>query len=282
MSDLTTSATQEAIAEVRQSIIDTLLEIDHIALQVNPRILANYAKCIGCLENDLYKWQLEARRMKRKFTLAQASANRGESFSLEIIDRALDEEFARWEFELSQRMAEQLELLERYVETRRLSPSEAREIRALHRKLIKRLHPDLHPNLPEEACRFFAIAQSAYESGDIETLRAVDIASQDYEELDACNSSENERELELTMVQAQLNVVEDQLTALKRSYPYVLSELLDDPLELARRKHELEEEIERQKEAVKAYEGKIAQLTKECFEQGDSLVQKEEICRTNH
>lgn len=66
--------------------------------------------------------------------------------------------------------------------SRPLSPSEERELKELHRKLIRRLHPDIHPDLPEDAQRFFLIAQAAYENGDVDTLRVVDTATEDYEE----------------------------------------------------------------------------------------------------
>lgn len=255
------TSTSEKLAEVRQQVIDTLLEIDDINLQVNPHILAQYAKTIGYLENDLYKWQLRSRRCKRKFALAQAAANRHEPIVLDEIDSALDEEFTEWEAQITERMNEQLQLLEAFTGSHPLSPSEGRELKELHRKLIRRLHPDIHPDLPESAQRFFLIAQTAYENGDIDTLRVVDTATEDYEErADAMDLSEDDAAIELAMAQAQLNVAREQLDVLKHSHPYTLAELLNDPVELMQRTHELKAEIERQKEVVHAYETKIASL----------------------
>ncbi len=251
----------ERLAELRQQVVETLLEMDDINLQVNPRILAQYAKTVGYLENDLYKWQLRARRAKRKFALVQAAANKGEDISFEDIECVLDEEFAVWEAQLSSRMVDQLKVLEALAGSHALSPADARELKALHKKLIKRLHPDLHPNLPEDAQRFFLIAQSAYENGDVSTLRAVDTATEDYEKVE--NSPEpaaDELELEITMVEAQLNIAKERLEALKKSHPYVLTELLDDPIKLARKRKELEGEIEQQRQVANAYEAKIATL----------------------
>ena len=62
------------------------------------------------------------------------------------------------------------------------------------------------------------------------------------------------------MAQAQLNVAREQLDVLKRSHPYTLAELLNDPVELMQRTHELKAEIERQKEVARVYEAKIAEL----------------------
>ena len=251
----------ERLSEIRQRIVDTLLEIDNVKLQVNPRILAEYAKTIGYLENDLYKWQLMSRRCKRKFALVQASVNRLEPVSMSEINDTLDDEFAEWEAQLAVMVSDQLQILETLTGSQPLSPSEARELKALHKKLIKRLHPDIHPNLPEDAHRFFLIAQSAYENGDVDTLRAVDTATEDYEEdVDETVYSEDDAELELVMAEAQLNIACEQLDVLKRSHPYILLNFIRDPIALMQRKSELESEIERHKGVAKAYESKIASL----------------------
>lgn len=252
---------QDRLADLRQQVVDTLMEIDNINLQVNPHILADYAKTIGYLETDLYKWQLNARRAKRKLTLAQAAANKGESISIERIEDTLDSEFIEWEVKLSTLVDEQLQLFETLAGTRPLSPSAARELKTLHKKLIKRLHPDLHPNLPEDSTRFFLLAQSAYENGDLPMLRAVDTATEDYEVTEAKPElSEGDLEIEIAMAEAQLNIAIEKLNNLKTSHPYILSELLDNPIKISKRKAELENEIERQKEVARNYEEKISDL----------------------
>ncbi len=261
MNDCETSINKK-LADVRQQIVDTLLEIDDINLQVNPQLLARYAKTIGYLENDLYKWQLKARRAKRKFTLVQASVNKCEPISIDKIERALDEEFAEWELQLAKQASDQLQFLEMLAGSRPLSPSEERELKKLHKKLIRRLHPDIHPDLPEEALRFFLIAQSAYENGDVATLRVVDTATEDYEEsAEEEFLSDDDAMIELAMAEAQLNIAQEQLDTLKHSYPYTLSELLDNPAKLIQRKRELEAEIEKQKEIAQTYEVKTANLS---------------------
>lgn len=253
---------KEKLAELRQGVIEILLEIDNMTLQVNPQIQMEYAKKIGYLENDLFKWQLRARREKRKLALAQAAANRGENVQTESLDDVLDIEFAEWEAQLAKQSEKQLELLEALTGMRPLSPKEAREFKELHCRLIRRLHPDLHPDLTEEALRFFLIAQAAYESGDLSTLRVVDVATQDLEaaEEDEEIVSEDAAEIEIAMVQAQLNVAEEQLENLKRSHPYCLRELLGDPLKVAERQRALESQISEQKKIAKTFAERVEEL----------------------
>ena len=264
MNDCSTTTLKDQLDQTRQQVLDVLFEIDDINLQVNPQIQARYAKSVGYLENDLFKWQLRARRAKRKFALIQAAANRGEEVHIEAIELTLDEEFAEWEARIAAQAAEQLEMLEALANTRPMSPREARELKELHRKLIKRLHPDLLPGQSEDAQRFFLVAQTAFEAGDLRTLRIVDVATEDFEtgsdDLDKTDASEGELEIELAMVEAQLNIATEQLEALKHSHPYILLELLDNPIKLVERQHELEAQIEEQKKTVQAYEERIQAL----------------------
>ena len=153
----------EQIVEVRVRIAELLLQIDDIVLQVNPQIEAEYATKIGYLENDLLKWQIAARRARRRCALAQARANIGEAFATDEFEAQLDEELAKWEELLAASVEAFLRATERAVGSKPLSPSDSRELKQLHRELIKRLHPDLHPGQPDEAARFFRVAQAAYE-----------------------------------------------------------------------------------------------------------------------
>ena len=60
------------IEEARARVADLLLEIDYIVLQANPQIEAEYATKVGYLENDLLKWQIAARRARRRPSRSQA------------------------------------------------------------------------------------------------------------------------------------------------------------------------------------------------------------------
>ena len=255
---------QEELASVRQQIVDTLLEIDDIILQVIPQIQVQYVKSVGYLENDLFKWQIKARRIRRQFMLLQAAANRGEQVDAVEVTSVLDKEFAEWEEQVVYRSAAQLELLEQFSNTRFLSRSESRELKQLHRTLIKRLHPDIHGDLPDEAQRFFMIAQKAYENGDLDMLRMVATATEEYETREAAPKEEElteaQLEIDLTMAQAQLRLLEEKLEHIKSTYQYNLVELLDNPAKLADRRAELKAMIGQQKEVYTTYEQKIAQL----------------------
>ena len=249
------------ISEARARIVELLLKTDDIVLQVNPHIEAEYATKIGYLENDLLKWQIAARRAKRRYALAQARANSGASFASDEFEAQLDEELAEWESMLASSVEAFLEVAERAAGSRPMSPSDERELKRLHRELIKRLHPDLHPGLSDEAARFFLVAQAAYEKGDLDSLRAIDVATEDIgRKANDASLTEDEASAELELVLAHERIVKQQLEELKRSNPYALKEKLEDGAWVIRRSSELKRQIEEQKAAAKAYEDRFAEL----------------------
>ena len=258
--DVKISAVEE-ITEARARIAGLLLEIDDITLQVNPQIEAEYATKIGYLENDLLKWQIAARRAKRRFTLAQARANSGMTFKADEFEAQLDEELSEWEDLLAESVAAFLVAAERAAGARPLSHADARELKRLHRTLIKRLHPDLHPNQPEEATRFFMVAQAAYETGNLDLLRSVAVVTEGMGE-DPIDDFIDEREAsaELELVLARERIVSQQLEKLKSSNPYVLKEKLEDGAWLIHRTSELKKQIDEQKAAAQAYDKRFREL----------------------
>lgn len=256
-------APRQRLVGIRQSIIDVLLEIEEIELQVNPRIVAEYASQVGYLENDLLKWQLRARRLRRRLALVQAAVNRGETITWEQVDAVLDQEFGDWEAELSRRLSELTCRLEELNAMVPLRPSEAGELKELHRTLVKRLHPDVRPDLGDEGSRFFMIVQAAYANGDIQSLRAIATATEEMDRpLDAPSGDgdaddEDSLELDIAMAEAQLKVQGERLERLKTSRPYTLHEILDDPRALSHLQRDLERQIAGQRRAVRALEERL-------------------------
>ena len=255
-----TEALQASINEIRARILDVLLEADYILLQENPRIEADYAVKIGYLENELLRVQIEARRARRKAELAQARVNSGSGIDEASIEEGLDEEFAEWQEQLEGKMEFLVQMMEQHVSREYLPPEKAREVKELHRTLVKRLHPDLVGDDDPDRMRFLLITEAAYKAGDFETLRAIESASRHMEPTPQELSDVDELNAERALLEAQLSITEDRLNSIKEQNPYALKEKLADPEWLCTKVAELKSEISKQEAARDAYKERFEQL----------------------
>lgn len=220
--------TTAELERLRTRLSDVIFEIDDIELQVNPAIKRDYAVKIAYFENDLLEADIEARRAKRKLAMARAQANMGEPIAEDLIESMLQDEFASWKVSLKEHLDDYLKRLEERASTRAMSAHDTRELKRLHRLLIKRLHPDTNIGHEEECERFFLLAQAAYENGDLDLMRSVEAATTHLGPGGRAPESEDEAQAEIAIVQARVDIAQGKLNVLKTSNPYALKEKLDD------------------------------------------------------
>lgn len=100
----------------------------------------------------------------------------------------------------------------------------------LYRKIVKKLHPDMNPDITEHELELFHRAAKAYEEGDIMTLQAI------YDEvygLDTEMMSQEESMEMLISLRGQLmdriaKVIEE-IESIKEEFPYTEKAFLDNP-----------------------------------------------------
>ncbi len=250
-----------SIAKAHASIVEVLMEVDHIELQVNPQILADYAVKIGVWENRLLEAQIAARRAKRKLSLAQACLNQGLSIDTSAIEQQLDQEFAAWQDQLNHQLEAYSNVMEARASMRTLTSRETCQLKKLHRTLVRRLHPDLHPELGEEGQHLFMLVQRAYELGDLVMLTSLEVATQKYEASEEpTGSSLEELYAELAIAEVQLEKAEKRLETLKSTMPYALLEKLNDAQWVCARVDDLKAQVEQQDEARRQFEQRLKEL----------------------
>ena len=243
---------REAVKTAKQSIEDTLIEIDDIKLQQNPAIEADYTLKISTYENRLLQATVAARRARRRATLAQAYVNKAQPVDEDSIEKTLDAEFADWQAKIDQAMDAYLKTMERRSGMKTMNPRDAKRLKELYRKLAKRLHPDLNPGQSRQEERLFAIAQSAYAAGDLQALESlwatIDNPSATPQDAPAAQVEE-ELLAERALLEAQLSVIRERLAQLKSSFPYKYKDLLADAEWVASTVSHLKAQIEEQQQA---------------------------------
>lgn len=264
MADVVPTAEElkSAIREVRSEILDIVTAIEDIKLQQLPQIYADYAVKIGCWEKELLEAEVAARRAKRRYALMQAQANQGQVPEYEKIEAQLDEELSDWTAAVEEAQAAYEQALAWRMARVPMTPADEEELHKLYRTLMKRLHPDVHAGEDEKRAEYFALAQKAYQDGDIAVLRSLEAATRRFDPKDDLAEEEDTNALatELELQQVERSAMEKQLAELENCDDMQLGKLLQDPEWVSERTMELRGAVEEWERVQREYDGRVDKL----------------------
>ena len=147
------------------------------------------------------------------------------------------------------------------------TPSE--ELKRLFRMIVKRLHPDMNPDLTEAEKQLFNDAVQAHANGDLERLREIaemlddTDASEKYEDTPEGIAALNELLQKLT---EQMNSISSQIEYIKSQFPYTAKEFLADEEAVHKRQEELKAIIRDCLSTIEELNKRIEALNKEIDE----------------
>ncbi|MBR2403416.1 MAG: hypothetical protein IKB01_11760 [Lachnospiraceae bacterium] len=100
----------------------------------------------------------------------------------------------------------------------------------LYRKIVKKLHPDMNPDVTEHELELFHRAAKAYEEGDIMTLQAIydEVYGLDTKMLSQEESMETLISLREQLLERIAKTIEE-IEAIKEEFPYTEKAFLDNP-----------------------------------------------------
>lgn len=234
-------------ARLREELSALLAEAEELLTTTKGYLLALYQARIGIWELRLLEAQCTAARLRREVELIQASLNRGQPPNPREIAGELELEFLAWQ-EKVRAAAGRVQAAQRRL-ANLMSEAEGDEFRRLHRALVKRLHPDLHPALTDKQRTLWHRVQAAYQRGDLEELRTLSLLAGDEAELAVCEGVEALRAAQATLKQ-QITAQLARLEAVQQAPPFNLRAQLEDDAWVERRRGELE--LERQQAEAQA------------------------------
>lgn len=234
----------EEVKRLKDDIANLYEEKDELLYHICKNIETEYVSKIGVLEYKLYEFQCKILRLKRKIELYQIKINRQEIPNEKEIEEKLNIEYKEYEERLNKISKEiQNTLNRRNFEI--LSEENTKEIKSIYRKLIKKLHPDLNKENSEKNKNFLLQVTHAYENGDLETLRNLELLTDEIVEKE--NIEINELE-ELKQSKAKYEIIIKELLKsikkIKESFPYNKKEFLKSDVLVEKKKEELKSKME--------------------------------------
>ncbi len=251
------NALQMREAYLRERCAEEVELYMHLTGCEGPNLKSDYMLRIGQFEYKVFQLRMDAARWQRRFTLRQRALNRGETPDLMSIEKELDAEFADY----LEKIKEHLRTVQdagRHASMKKLSEEETNEIRVNYLKAVKRLHPDINPNLPETAIELWNKIQAAYKDRDWKELAfltgIVDEVLHGVDTSLVCTGSMDELVKRTTRLRQRYDALLEKRRETESKEPFVWRELLHDDGEVARRRAELDRQIQSLNAAIDEYE----------------------------
>ena len=245
------------IRELRSELTRLMFERDELRDKVCKDIEIRYMKELGELEAKVHRAEAAYYREKRRLELIQAKFNRQETVDDYEIDSLLDEELQNYQDELD----EEADVLDFRVETGAggFSEEEEDELKELYRFVVKLLHPDTHPNLTEQQKQLYQKVVEAYKKKELDKLRVISETLEDDTVLNQKMPIEEirgERERLFRLVEQ----VRSEVQEIKSSYPYNVKDFIEDEMQVARKKKDLQEQLAAYKRETEEFRTRIREL----------------------
>lgn len=228
---------------LQKQYADLVTERDDLDLE-RPRLEALYMETVGQLQYEMLMLQKDVAKLRQYRDMLQACINRGEQpdwdgmeIKLKFIVQEIDEKLKQEEEKLKQ--AREFIRHEMEEEEHR-SDAEKLELKTLYKRLVHRLHPDLHPDQTEWERNLFLKVQEAYFKRDLERLRQLE------QELEAGipSGSESDDTIEvweerIAKLRARIAAIQDEIKQILSSFPFTYRDKVYDAEWVAARKEEL-------------------------------------------
>ncbi len=240
------------IEVLTEELSNLIYEYDLIRFTINKNILSKYVSLIGYLKIEQMELELDVKKMKRIISLIQSKINRNEIVNYDDIIVQVNNELNQWAEELKSYInsVRQAELNVFAMDNFR----DSAEIKTLYRELVKKLHPDINPNLTAEQKLLWQRVQDCYINGNISELKTIELMFK----AESIVYSEYSRIEDLDKIKTELNsnVIKylEQIEITKNSHPYNLANKLDNPEYIESEKSKIQELIDILKENRKHYD----------------------------
>lgn len=244
----------EEIKQLKEDLASLYEERDELIYHICKNIETEYMSKVGVLEYKLYEFQCKILRIKRKIELYQQKINRQEKIDDSEIEKKLDIEYKEYEEKLNKMSNDLQDALNR-KNFGILSEENSTELKKIYRKLIKKLHPDLNKDCSEKQKKLLLQVTQAYENGDLETLKNLELLSSEIIEKEDIEFGElDELKLSKEKYNQIVNNLLEEIKAIKNRFPYNKKEFLKSEILVNKRKEELETEMDKYKEIYKSLE----------------------------
>ena len=276
----------EEINNLKGVIIALTAERDDLKYHMCRDLAAEYNSRIGEIELQVLNAKLRVLELKRTVEILQAWINRQERASERKAREQAKKEYREFEEDLN-RKAEEAKNANQYKEDEtqkeeewekeqeereqaedggsfRKYRSRNEEMKALYRKIVKALHPDMNPEITDAMKQMFQEAVDAYNKGLLDKLREI-AALIDEGNLSADGFKDSQESIDklkeiIEGLKLRIDELMEEIEEIKTSFPYTMKEFLEDDKKVAKRQKELTKLLYEYGEQIEELEKRIDEM----------------------
>jgi hypothetical protein len=239
---------------LRTEYIKAINDKDVLINWGKPQLEALYNTRIGVHQIELLQIQLRVKSLKRKVEIVRSIIVRNMPLDVDNIELTVASELAEAELLIMSQLAD----IEnsKHLLTNLNSPTRSAELRNLFRQLAKQLHPDVIGELSTEQEQLWNLVKNAYNTGDVEKLKAIQVA---YEK-ELTQSQTNIEELSAQDIALKnetlkegIKLLHNEIISIKNNFPFDMEDKIKDEEWVAQEV----EIIDLQIKALRSFEGEL-------------------------
>ncbi|NDO20416.1 hypothetical protein FMM68_12235 [Lachnospiraceae bacterium MD329] len=246
----------EETKKLQAELSTLIMERDELKHHICKNIQTEYILKLGTLEYKVFEFQCKILRIKRKIEIIQAHFNRQEIVNIIEIEVKLDFEYSEYQKKLDEKMNDINEALERNS-MNTLTPEETEELKKTYKQIVKKLHPDINPNVTEGELKLFNQAVEAYKSGDIQIIRSIAVMISEISVHEEIADSMKVLKEKIDKLKQMIADVLKEIEQIKQSFPYNQKELLSNSEKVKECQDELNVLLDEYRKIYAIYEQKL-------------------------
>lgn len=204
-------------------------------------LTALFLNTIGQKRYQVYCLTVEIAMIKQRIKLIQSYLNRNEHPDLSAIDTEINQHFAEYQRKI-QAEAKKLATASEFLKSGFLSEEHTKKLKDVYRVIVKKLHPDINPNLTEYQKDLFVKAQAAYDLCDLNTLNEI-LLSLNLNTSSAISADPINIKSQISKLEQNIAKLKDLISELENRFPFSYRKKLSNAQWIEAEQQTLETEI---------------------------------------
>lgn len=213
-----------------------------------------YIRFFGDYITESFRVKIECIKKKKMIAYCQKLENQGKKIISLALAAFIEKEMANYKAELDAMILD----VNAAKGARSITATDVRKIKDIYYGLVKLLHPDLHPELADDETikDYWKKIEIAYRHNHLEDIQEVDVVVRKYLK----RRGYDNLDIEVEDVEKKIKRVEDEITEIITTNPYLYKLLLSDERSVKEKVMEYSDEIESYKSYSKSLDEILARF----------------------